>query len=73
MVATVGEADDSIDTPASRASYFALKCTPQMIRSGGVLLTAPTSESPGGMAKEVMSGGSHLGTPLQLPREVPTT
>ncbi|KAI4280164.1 MAG: hypothetical protein L6R38_004658 [Xanthoria sp. 2 TBL-2021] len=74
-----GEADGSINTPASRASLFALKCTPQTIPSDGIFLISPTFESPGGMAKTVedLAGlikiiVSTTDTPLHLPEKMPT-
>ena len=48
-----GEADGSIQTPASRSALFALKCTPRTISTAGMLSVTPTFESPGGMAKTV--------------------
>ncbi|KAL8849114.1 MAG: hypothetical protein Q9221_005883 [Calogaya cf. arnoldii] len=74
-----GEADGSINTPASRAALFALKCTPQTIPSDGIFLISPTFESPGGMAKTVEDLAeliriivSTTDTPLQLPAKLPT-
>ena len=48
-----GEADGSIQTPASHSALFALECTPRTISAVGVLSVTPTFESPGGMAKTV--------------------
>ncbi|KAL8828713.1 MAG: hypothetical protein Q9170_006482 [Blastenia crenularia] len=75
-----GEADGSINTPANKAALFALKCTPQKIPSDGIFLITPTFESPGGMAKTVQDLAglieiliSTTDTPLQLPKQLPTT
>ncbi len=48
-----GEADGSIQTPASRSALFSLKFTAQTILTEGMLLVTPTFETPGGMAKTV--------------------
>ncbi|KAL9007196.1 MAG: hypothetical protein Q9180_009728, partial [Flavoplaca navasiana] len=75
-----GEADGSINTPASRAALFALKCTPQTIPSDGIFLISPTFESPGGMAKTVQDLAglikvivSTTDSPLRLPAQLPKT
>ncbi|KAL8676715.1 MAG: hypothetical protein Q9224_007259, partial [Gallowayella concinna] len=78
-LAIAGEADGSIGTPASRASLFAVKCTPQTIPTDGTFLISPTFESPGGMAKTVEDLTelikiiiSTTDSPLELPKEMPT-
>ncbi|KAI4101517.1 MAG: hypothetical protein LQ339_005014 [Xanthoria mediterranea] len=78
-LALASETDGSINTPASRAALFALKCTPQTIPPDGTFLISPTFESPGGMAKTVedLAGlieiiVSTTDTPLQLLAKLPT-
>jgi amidase len=48
-----GEANGSIQTPASRANLYALKITPQTLSTEGIFHIVPTVESLGGMAKAV--------------------
>ncbi|KUJ14277.1 amidase signature enzyme [Mollisia scopiformis] len=48
-----GEANGSIQTPASRSNLYALKITPQTLSTEGIFHIVPTVESLGGMAKTV--------------------
>ncbi|KAK0104849.1 hypothetical protein ONS95_005115 [Cadophora gregata] len=48
-----GEANGSIQTPASRSNLYALKITPQTLSTEGIFHIVPTVETLGGMAKSV--------------------
>ncbi len=48
-----GEANGSIQTPASRSNLYSLKITPQTLSTEGIFHIVPTVETLGGMAKTV--------------------
>jgi len=49
-----GEANGSIQTPASRSNLFSLRCTPQRFSTEGIFHVMPTVEALGAMAKTVL-------------------
>ncbi|KAJ5112960.1 amidase signature enzyme [Penicillium angulare] len=66
-----GEADGSLNTPASRSALYVLKITPCVVPRDDILTVSRTFETVGGMAKSVVLDLAHVTEAILSTEEQP--